>query len=262
MSPSLAELERALAARILGGTDPAVERWVRVPAGADAGARLAVHTAGYPARVTESLREAFPATALILGDGSFASLGERYAAQLPAELRNLNDAGAALSAFLRSDPLGDRLPFLPDLARLEWAVVECFHSELTEPFDASVCAGWGMDDWAEARVEFQPGMALVRSAWPIRELREARHRERSAIDVDLTDRPDRVLVSRRGFEVAVETVEAIEALAIERLLAGDRLGEVTAHLAAAGAEVDAVAHLFGRWASLGLVAACRSPRTA
>lgn len=257
MPPSLAELQRAVAARIRGGDAPAVEGWARVPAGVDIAVRLAVYTQGYPARVTESLSEAFPAMAHILGEGSFASLAARYLEQLPAELRNLNDVGAALPAFLPLDRLSKELPFLPELAQLEWAVVTCFHGETVAPFDTSRCAGWGMDDWARARIGFQPGMELVRSAWPLRELRQARHADRSAIDIDLVERPDRVLVYRSGFEVVVESVGATEASAIERLRAGERLGEVTAALAAAGAEADGVGRLFARWASKGLVVSCR-----
>jgi hypothetical protein len=45
-----------VAAHILTGEGPSVDDWIRVPAGVDVAARLAVHTHGYPARVTESLR--------------------------------------------------------------------------------------------------------------------------------------------------------------------------------------------------------------
>jgi len=255
VSPSLAELQRAVAAHILTGEGPSVDDWIRAPAGVDVAARLAVHTHGYPARVTESLREAFPATANILGEGSFAALAARYLAHIPAELRNLNDIGAALPAFLRSDGLRDDLPFLPDLAELEWAVTVCFHAKLATAFDASVCSGWRMEDWERTRIEFQPGLALVRSPWPLRELRETRHSERSQIDVDLVDRPDRVLVRRRGFEVVVESIGEVEAEAIERLRAGGPLGDTITRLAGAGVGAQTVFELFGRWISIGLIAA-------
>ncbi len=256
MRPSLAELQGAVAARILGADAPGVEDWVRVPDGVDVATRLAVYTQGYAARVSEALREAFPAVAHILGGGSFASLAMRYAEDVPAELRNLNRVGAALPAFLADDRLSRNLPFLSDLARLEWAVVECFHGELREPFDASSCSAWDMDDWAGTRVAFQATTAIVRSAWPLRELREARHSERSAIDVDLVDRPDCVLVYRSGFEVVTESIGETEASAFERLCAGQPLGEVTAALAREGAEPNVVSGLFGRWVALGLVVFC------
>lgn len=262
MSPSLAELQRAVAAHVLTGEGPGVDDWIRAPAGVDAAARLAVHTHGYPARVTESLREAFPATANILGEGSFAALAARYLAHIPSELRNLNHIGAALPAFLRRDGLPDDLPFLPDLAELEWAVAVCFHAKLASAFDASVCSGWRMEDWERARIEFQPGLALVRSPWPLRELRETRHSERSQIDVDLVDRPDRVLVRRRGFEVVLESIGEVEAEAIERLCAGELLGDTIARLAGAGVGAQTLFELFGRWVSVGLIAACQAPSSA
>jgi hypothetical protein len=256
MQPSLAEQQRAMAARILGHEEGALEAWLVVPEGVDIATRLAVYTQGYPARIAESLREAFPATAHILGDGSFASLTERYLAQVPAAQRNLNYVGSALPELLKSDPLADELPFLPDLARLEWAVTQCFHGDPADPLDTSQCATWSMDDWASARIGFQPHMDLVCSAWPLSDLREARHTDRPDIDVDLVDRSDHVLVYRDGFEVVEESVDETEATAIQQLRAGGDLGEVTASLAAAGVRAETVNTLFGRWVSVGLVASC------
>ncbi len=257
MPPSLAELQGAVAARILGRDAPGVEDWVRVPDGVDVATRLAVYTQGYAARVSEALREAFPAVAYILGGASFASLAARYAREVPAGLRNLNHVGAALPAFLADDRLSRDLPFLSDLARLEWAVVECFHGELREPFDVASCSAWDMDDWANARVALQASTAIVRSAWPLRELRDARNSERSAIDVDLVERPDCVLVYRSGFEVVTESIGETEASALVCLRAGQRLGEVAAALDRSGAESDVVSGLFRRCVALGLVVSCR-----
>ncbi|MBW2493823.1 MAG: putative DNA-binding domain-containing protein [Deltaproteobacteria bacterium] len=256
MQPSLAELQRALAARILSGEGPELDSWVCVPPATDSAARVAVYVDGYPARIREALRESFPAVAQILGDGSFAALADRFAKDMPAELQNLNLVGAALPRYLESDRVIRDLPFLPALAELEWAVDRCFHADLLPPFDPSPCSGWSSGDWARARIGFQPGLGLVCAPWPLRELRETYRCERSEIDVDLVDRHDRVLVYRRGFDVVVESIESAEAEAMASLQSGVVLGEVTAALADSGAEREAVAGYFGRWASLGLVVSC------
>jgi len=256
MRPSLVELQRALAARILLGEGCDLDDWIRVPSEADAAARVAVHVHGYPARIRESLRETFPAVAHILGDGSFAALADRYSTAVPAELRNLNLVGAALPAYLASDRVGVDLPFLPALAELEWAVDRCFHADLLPGFEPSTCSGWSLDDWARARIGFQPGLALVCAPWPLRELRETQRCERSEIDVDVADRHDNVLIYRRSFDVIVESIGAAEAEAVRSLKNNELLGEVTAKLAAAGTEPESVVGYFGRWASLGLVVTC------
>ena len=258
MPPSLADLQRALAGHIVAGEGPDLDAWIRVPSGADPAARVAVYVQGYPARIREALRETFPAVAHILGDGSFAALADGYARGVPADLRNLNVVGAALPEYLESDRASEDLPFLPALAELEWAVDRCFHADLLAAFEPSICSGWSLEDWGRAKIGFQPGLALVCAPWPLRELRETCRSERSEIDVDLIDRHDRVLVYRRGFEVAVESIGAAEAKAIASLQNQESLGEVTQKLAGTGAEPGSVAGFFGRWVSLGLVISCEA----
>ena len=244
--------------RILGGDDAALDGWLRVPHGVDLSERLAVHIEGYPARIAAALREAFPAVVHVLGEGSSASLARRFGPRISTSVRNLNDIGSVLPEFLESDPLAEVLPFLPDLARLEWAVVRCFHSEISQPFDPRIGEHWTLDEWEQVRIAFQPGLAVVRSAWPIRELREAKDTDREAIDIDLVDRPDRVLVHRHGFEVVVESIDAVECEALVGLRAGGRLGDVAEKLADGGTELEAISGLFRRWAARGLVVSCRS----
>jgi len=149
MQPSLAELQRALAARIVAGEGPDLDDWICVPSEADLAARVAVYVQGYPARIREALRETFLAVAHILGDRSFAALADRYARGVPADLRNLNLVGAAFPAHLESDRASDDLPFLPALAELEWAVDRCFHADLLPAFEPSACSGWSRS-WLSA----------------------------------------------------------------------------------------------------------------
>ncbi len=257
----LAEQQRAMAADILGSPardgSPALTASIRLPLGVDVETRLDIHRQGYPARIAEALEESFPAIATILGGESFHSLAGDYTAGIRKEPSNLNSIGANLPAFLARSELTRSLPFLPDLAGLEWAVVECFHAERHPPFDMSVCSDWSLDDWSEAKIEFQPATRLLRSAWPIRELRDAREVERSEIDIDLVDRPDQVLVYRADFDVVTESLDDSDALIFESLARGCRLGEVSLTLAEAGAAPARMSELFARWTASGLVRDCR-----
>ena len=255
--PSLRELQRALSAHIVAGDGPPLDSWIRVPAGADPAARVAVYTEGYPARVTEALRESYPALANILGDGSLAGLSERYRRVLRGEPTNLNDVGADLPDFLRGDRLTERLAFLPELAALEWAVTRSFHAAACAPFDPVDCKSWSIEDWQRARIRFQPGLALLRSRWPLRALHATRNQDRDEIDVDLEQGGECVLVFRRGFEVAVEAVPPREADAIEAFRADSTLAEVSERLARDGALDDDVVELFQGWVSADLIASVR-----
>jgi hypothetical protein len=249
-----------MAARILGPArgdlaDPGVslDSWLAVPAAAQRGERLGVHIGGYPARVHDSLAETYPAVARLAGPEPFEALARRYAAGAVLTSYNLNDAGAHMPAFLRTDRLTDELPFLPDLAALEWCVARAFHAEQRPPLDPRAL-GWGMDDWTNAVLHFQPAVAVVSSVWPVLDLWAARDTPRREIEIEPRDRPDHVVVRRDDLTVRCESVSAAEARALSLLLADGRLFEVAARLDVEGFDPGAVLEWFSRWTSAGMIA--------
>jgi hypothetical protein len=223
--------------------------------------RLRVHVRGYPERIREALADAHPAVAHVIGAHGTAALARRFLRARPPRSWSLNDAGAGLAAFLRTDALASAFPFLPDLAELEWRVLRAFHAPQETPLDPARLAVGTLGDWRRARVRLQRGTALVRSAWPIREIWSARRTPLEEIDVDLVRRPDRVMVRRSGTEVVCESVGEGEAVALEEVLAGRTLGEVAARLADEGAAPADVSAWFARWTRLGLVAGVRPGRS-
>jgi len=256
MPPSLEALQRAMAANILDPSARVPLDWFALPAEADPAVRVGVYVGGYPARITEALRESFPAIANIVGASEFVELAERYIARLHEPPRNLNYIGRDFADHLTADPLAESLPLLPDLARLEWAFVRCFHAEAGIPFDLRQCVPWDAQRWKCARIDFQAGTEIVRSEWPILALRDSRHQERESIDLDLAGENEPVLVYRVDFEVVTESLDEPEAQAFERLRTGGSLGEVMASFAQSAVAPDRVTQLFARRVFLGLVRQC------
>ena len=261
MPTSLAEIQHELATWVLGEEAPALERHVALPSDVDPWERLAVYQGGYPARVREALEQCYPATNRILGSGSFASLARRYLPFAPHGWCNLNSIGRNLPTLLSDDPgdpgdlLTTELPFLPDLARLEWAVYRAFHATLDPPCDLAVCEDWSIEQWSAVRFEIRSDVAVVTSAWPIRDLWAVRDTPREEIDVALVDRPQTVAVARSGFDVEVRVLEESESTVARSLLRGDRLGEAMQELARTGADERAASALLSRWAGQGWITA-------
>lgn len=226
------------------------------PPRGDVPERLHVYAGGYPARLQEALAENFPAIAHLVGAGAFSELARRFAAQIPLVSYNLNDAGAPFPDFLRADPLTARLPFLPDVARLEREVTRAFHAPEDPASDPAELAGWGLEEWAVAVVRFQPSVAVVASEWPIREIWECRETPIEEIDIDLRNRPDRVLVRREGFTVVCESLDEAQGDTLAALLEGHTLGEVTAALREHADLADSISAWFARWVTVGMVTGC------
>lgn len=252
----LRETQQWLARCVLDATrlDAAADGDVLVsPPAGNLAARLHAYADGYPARIREALVESFPAVMHLVGQQQAAALTLRYIAAHPPHSFNLNHAGDALIAFLRDDQLATSFPFLPDLAALEWQVRCAFHAHELAPLDPAQLAGWDEDTWASARLRFQPAVAVVSSAWPVRDLHAARETPLDEIDIDLRDRPDHVLVRRHGLTVHCDSIDAAEARALGALLAGETLGDVMQQLADAEQHPDAIGAWFGKWMQLGLI---------
>lgn len=267
---NLAAQQRWLASLILEPDAPGIaSASSRAIAGGAPGtlrSRLAAYAGGYPARLYDALDEAYPAVRTIVGRDAFAALSARYRTRVPRGAYSLTEAGRNLPEFLASDELTKRLPFLGDLAALEWRVLVAFHAFEKPVHDPASLAGWSEADWSEAGLEFQPSVAVVESRWPILDLWSVRDTPRGRIDVEIEGRPQRVLVRRDGYDVCCDLMDPLQAGLLSRLLAGETLGTVMEGLTReqAAAEVTAiateVANWFGAWTRAGMVAACRKVR--
>ena len=215
----------------------------RILAGDPADERLSVYSGGYAARRREALEEAYPAVQRVLGPRAFAELSRAYAARYPSHDYNLSLTGRRLPEFLRTHSLAKELPFLPDLTRLEWQVVESFHAFDRPPLDPARLAAVPSEDWDRLRLAFQPSVGRVASDWPILDIWEARNRPVAEVRVDLVNRPQKILVFRTALEVRCELLEERQDAALEALLSGKTLGELP----------DLVPGWFSRWAAAGLI---------
>lgn len=231
--------------------------WLQLPVGVDPRQRLDVYVDGYPARVLESLRESYPALCRWLGDEGFADLARRYVAAAPPTSYNLNDAGAQLSRFLLADAANCGLPFLADLAELEWHVTRAFHADERPPIDPRRL-GWSIAEWERAVLVFQPAVALVTSRWPILDLWNV-SADADAPALVARPRPQVVLVYRAGLTVRAELIPAAESRMLRSLLDGHTLGEAAARIGD-GADPDVFARCFSRWVQQGLIADARIPQ--
>jgi hypothetical protein len=168
----------------------------------------------------------------------------------------LNDVGRGLPRFLRRDPLAAALPFLPDLAELEWKMSRAFHATERPPADTAGLAALCEDEWTRVVFELQPGVGTVVSRWPIRTLWESQPAGRASPGGTGGD-GETAIVYRRGLVVRLESAGRSE---VRTLAAVRRGATLSAALEAAlGHGVPAVeaAAWPGRWQRLGILSGWR-----
>ncbi len=82
-----------------------------------------------------------------------------YASTYPSRSGDLNDFGGEFGDFLAGWPPAAQLPYLPDVARLEWAVERVFHAAEVPPLDLSRLAGVPQEELPGLRFALHPGQS-------------------------------------------------------------------------------------------------------
>jgi uncharacterized protein len=194
--PSLLEQQRGFAAALLA---PAADS-----------PRMAVYRSNVHANWGGALAGAYPVVRRIVGEDFFEALAREYASACPSTSGDLHEYGGQLAEFLAAHADTQDLPYLPDVARLEWFAHRAHYAADPSPFDIS----------RPTDARLAPACALLESDWPLAQIWEAHQDGGEPAAVDLRAGPDRVLVHRKGWRVAVRSLRPGEYRFLERLGAG------------------------------------------
>lgn len=219
-------------------------------------ARMALYRGNLHAGWTRALFDAYPVVRQLVGEEFFEGLARAYGKKFPSQDPDLAGFGAHLPAFLEDFPPAAGIAYLPDVARLEWAVHRACLAPDLAPAGIAALAGLAPAALDGARFTLQPSAAVLRSAWATVPLWQA-HQPGGPPLPARVDASCIALVLRRGWEVQVCVLEEAEAAALERLAAQASFGEAVDAMLEAMKEGEAapdIATMLRRWFDAGLVA--------
>lgn len=127
---------------------------------------LLAYRANGHALAERALQAAYPVVCAVLGGESFAMLARALWHRHPPQRGDIALWGDALPAFVQDDPLLASLPWLADVARVEWAL----HRAATADdawADPGSFAWLQQADPAGLTLLLAPGLCLVQSRWPV-----------------------------------------------------------------------------------------------
>lgn len=254
-SPNLREVQLGIRTRIQSQQHSLTSSaWLNPQGGVAGDERMDVYAEGYLARVMEALAEVFETIYHLMGRDAFIELSESYIHAHPSHSYNLNFIGEHMAAFIQKASASGKLPFLSDLARLEWNVAQAFHAVSEDVFNPASLETVKEDDWDRLKVVFQPSVSTVSSQWPILDIWKARHTPLKEIHIDIVDRPQNVLVYRRALEVMCQLIDTTQADLIGALINKRSLGDSCAVLAERlGVDEPPVGEWFSSWVGQGIL---------
>jgi hypothetical protein len=230
--PALHELQAAFAAAILEGEAAPLAAAVRADGLAPA-RRIQLYRNNSLITLSAALQATFPVVCRLVDERFFAFAAQAFIRAAPPRAPRLAEYGAGFAEFLAGFAPASGLPYLPDVARLEWAVARAFHAPDAPPLDPARLAALPPGLQGATALAAHPSASLVASPYPVEALWRANQPERDGSGVDLGAGPCRLLVHRREDEVEMMRLDAPGHALAASLLAGATIEDA---LAAALAE--------------------------
>ena len=123
--------------------------------------RTQIYQNAYVTRIAEALQADFKVLNRAMGADVFASLAARYLLEYPSSYFNISDVGKNLGMYLKTTEFETEVPFLSDLAELEWALIESFWAESRDPISALTFSGLTESEVAQKPLILHPSVHVL-----------------------------------------------------------------------------------------------------
>ncbi|MBU2868504.1 HvfC/BufC N-terminal domain-containing protein [Pacificibacter marinus] len=140
------------------------------PDGMPAPKRFSVYRNNIIVSLKEAMNDGFPAVASLVGEPFFAAMSDIYIRQNPPKSPILALFGADFPEFITKFEPAASLPYLADVARLEFALRLAYHCADTTPVDPQAFANANV---FSATLSFAPTVSALRSDYPVTQIRVA-----------------------------------------------------------------------------------------
>ncbi len=253
---ALLELQQAVGRAIVSGDTPDAARLI-IGDGLNPQDRLGIYRNTFIASLTAALRLSFPAIERLVGAEFFEGAAQIFIQDCPPTCAYLNEYGAAFPDFLARFAPAAQIHYLPDVARLEWAVNRALHAPNAVPLDLAQLNAFSDTPPQDIRFIAHPAVSLLRSDFPVDAIWRATLADDDAAleGLNLSDGPAWLLVGRGNDSVAVSRMDDTAWRFAAALCAGETLA---AAFDAAG-DSDAAALLAPHLAAGRFIAIQHSP---
>jgi hypothetical protein len=229
--PALPDLQAALGGGLRGNEGPGLWALFSEPQ-AVAERRFAAYRRNVIGNWRSALASTYPVLAQLLGAQHFRDLADQYITTYPSSSGDLNAYGGELATLLDASARCKELPWLADVARLEWALLLVYGAPDAAPFDLAALAGVPVEQQAALRLQVWPGTTLIVSQWPLVDIWQAHQlapeacdAALAAIDLSPANAPRYVLAARSEGRVFAAPLSLAEATFLQALQASQTLAE-------------------------------------
>jgi Putative DNA-binding domain len=219
--PTLLEIQDAVYRSLVEGDDAPASRHISDD-GLAPNARLKIHRNTFVGSLTTALRLSYPAVQRLVGAVFFEVAARLFIEAGPPRSAWLDSYGADFPDFLASFPPAGSFPYLPGVARLEWAVNVALHAPDVPALDLGCFSTFDRADHERVALVMHPAVGLVRSDFPVDAIWRAvlAQDEAAMAAIDVDSGPVWLMIDRQFSAVDVRRVDERAWHAMADLYAG------------------------------------------
>ena len=240
---SLADAQAGFARALAGDASALADLAVAPGGGAAAVAeRIAIYRANGRANYRNALAATYPVVKRLTGAPFFDAAVDAFVEAHPPVAGDLNVYGENFAGFLAAYPPAATLPYLPDMARLEWAIDEASRAPDAPRMPDAVLAALAQvaaDRLPAVRLRLDPSCRLTTSHFPALRIWRANQPDRDGLEaIDLDEGGVALVVRRDAQGIAIEATGAGDHAWLAALSRGATLGDALDAAQAADAAFD------------------------
>jgi hypothetical protein len=198
--------------------------------------RFAVYRNNVAVSLIEALGARFPVVKRLVGDEFFSAMAHAFVLREPPLSPLLIHYGETFPPFIEAFDAAEPLPYLADVARLEYARGRAYHAADAEPLQRAAFASLPAGRIGSARVTLHPSVSIVASRFPVLSIWEV-NQDRAVGPVPHWG-PQAALVARPFLEVETRRLLPGSDVFLLALQAGSTIAEAVERATATTSEFD------------------------
>ncbi|MEQ9811812.1 MAG: DNA-binding domain-containing protein [Azospirillaceae bacterium] len=239
----LRDLQAAFREGVLSGREEAAHAFIEAD-GIDRAKRFSIYRLNTEISLAKALATCFPVVERLVGSDFFKAMARAFIARHPPARPQLLAYGDALPAFIADFPSAASVPYLADVARLEWARNEALFAADAGVLTASDLEAYPVERYGELHLRPHPSVRFVESAWPVLSIWRA-HQHDPVAPFPRREQAEQALVLRPFLRVETEALSTGDMALLASLAGGASLADAAESAAAVEPGIDLMTVLAG-----------------
>ena len=229
---TLLDIQEAFRVGVLGDNDLPARGFI-VEDEISSDRRVGIYRNNTLISLSKALAACYPVVERLVGERFFDHAARAFVKGHPPRQPQLLAYGGGFAAFLDGFAPARSVPYLGDVARLEWARNEALFADEAPLVDIAALQRVPADRYGALRFRLHPSVRIVRSSWPVQSIWQVNQAD-EVEPVDLDQGGETVLVMRPASKVVSHGLTAGDDTLLMAIAGGATLEEA----AVKAAEID------------------------